>query len=135
MTTLVTPSEQLHIATFGDVLVFATGAHAGQKRLSGTDYIEHPIAVAAILRENGFGDHEQRVALLHDVLEIEPSSNAVEVGRLRQLGLPEIEITDVEMLTNWGAKGQDRLNRNAGYLPEYIRQIVGEVHCRLSESS
>ncbi|EKD46453.1 MAG: GTP pyrophosphokinase, partial [uncultured bacterium] len=34
---------------------FAVKAHAGQKRRSGEDYVQHPIAVAKILAEIGMG--------------------------------------------------------------------------------
>jgi guanosine-3',5'-bis(diphosphate) 3'-pyrophosphohydrolase len=48
---------------------FAARAHAGQSRLSGEDYIEHPVAVARILSEME-GDVETLcAALLHDVVE------------------------------------------------------------------
>ncbi len=48
---------------------FAVKAHAGQTRLSGGDFVEHPVAVAAILSEME-GDVETLcAALLHDVVE------------------------------------------------------------------
>jgi (p)ppGpp synthase/HD superfamily hydrolase len=50
--------------------VFATQAHAGQKRkYTGDDYIVHPIAVAELVSLNG-GDEDQIIAaLLHDTVE------------------------------------------------------------------
>ena len=48
---------------------YAINKHAGQKRRQGTPYHEHPIAVANILKEKGFPQEYQIVALLHDVLE------------------------------------------------------------------
>lgn len=50
-------------------LAFATAAHAGQKRLSGEDYIMHPIAVAKTLLELGMDSPTVVSALLHDVIE------------------------------------------------------------------
>jgi (p)ppGpp synthase/HD superfamily hydrolase len=49
----------------------ARSAHAGQTRngSGGMPYVEHPIAVAALLDENGFGDEILAAALLHDVVE------------------------------------------------------------------
>ena len=49
----------------------AREAHAGQVRngSGGMPYIEHPIAVAALLAEHGFGDEVLAAALLHDVVE------------------------------------------------------------------
>ena len=50
--------------------VFATQAHAGQKRkYTGDDYIAHPIAVAELVRENGGTEDQIIAALLHDTIE------------------------------------------------------------------
>jgi len=48
---------------------FAYEKHAGQKRMSGEPFIEHPIAVAGILAELGMDDTTIAVGLLHDVTE------------------------------------------------------------------
>lgn len=48
---------------------FATKAHEGQKRRSGEEYIQHPIAVAKILAEMGMGSKTISAGLLHDVPE------------------------------------------------------------------
>jgi GTP pyrophosphokinase len=50
---------------------FAAAAHAGQQRDEGTPYIDHPVAVAAILwNELGCRDVDVLLAaLMHDVLE------------------------------------------------------------------
>jgi GTP pyrophosphokinase len=48
---------------------FAEESHRGQKRVSGEDFIEHPLGVAQILADLGM-DHTTLVAaLLHDVVE------------------------------------------------------------------
>lgn len=55
-----------------EVDAFAEAAHAGQRRFSGTPYIEHPRAVRAILEDEfpePVDDVTIAVALLHDVLE------------------------------------------------------------------
>ena len=48
---------------------FAAEAHAGQKRLTGDDYITHPVAVAQLLAELEMDDATLAAALMHDILE------------------------------------------------------------------
>ncbi len=48
---------------------FAKEKHANQKRLSGDDYITHPLAVAGILAEMGLDETTIAAALLHDTIE------------------------------------------------------------------
>jgi (p)ppGpp synthase/HD superfamily hydrolase len=49
---------------------FASEAHAGQIRnYNGRPYIQHPRAVATLLREAGYGEDVLAAALLHDVVE------------------------------------------------------------------
>ncbi len=48
---------------------FAAEAHAGQKRLSGEDYIQHPLAVVSILTELQGDAETLAAAMLHDVVE------------------------------------------------------------------
>ena len=50
-------------------LQFATEKHKGQKRIGGSDYITHPIAVCEMVKEKGFGEDFQIAALFHDLLE------------------------------------------------------------------
>jgi GTP pyrophosphokinase len=47
-------------------------AHAGQRRMSGGDYIEHPLAVAEILADLGLDATTLAAALLHDTVEDTP---------------------------------------------------------------
>jgi guanosine-3',5'-bis(diphosphate) 3'-pyrophosphohydrolase len=58
----------------------AAEAHSGQRRRDdGSPYITHPIAVARVLNNAGFGEHVLATALLHDVVEdTELSSGEVE---------------------------------------------------------
>jgi GTP pyrophosphokinase len=51
---------------------FAAEAHAGQKRLSGEDYVYHPLAVAQVLAELGLDTTSLVAALLHDTVEDTP---------------------------------------------------------------
>jgi guanosine-3',5'-bis(diphosphate) 3'-pyrophosphohydrolase len=48
---------------------FAEKAHDGQYRLSGEDFVEHPVAVAAILSELEGDAQTLAAAILHDVVE------------------------------------------------------------------
>lgn len=48
---------------------FAARAHSGQYRLSGEEFIEHPVAVAKILSELESDAETLAAALLHDVVE------------------------------------------------------------------
>lgn len=51
---------------------FAKSNHAEQKRLSGEDYIVHPLNVASILSEINLDDETICAAILHDVVEDTP---------------------------------------------------------------
>lgn len=55
----------------GAALETAEAAHAGQTRngSGGMAYIHHPVAVAELLAERGFGEQTVAAALLHDVVE------------------------------------------------------------------
>ncbi len=55
-----------------DAYEAASSAHDGQQRLSGDDYISHPIAVARILADLHLDPGSIKAALLHDVLEDTP---------------------------------------------------------------
>lgn len=64
--------------------------YAGHKRDQGTPYLQHPLAVVAILRhELGVTQPETLLlGLLHDALEVDPSSEALVT---HQLGAPFAE--------------------------------------------
>jgi (p)ppGpp synthase/HD superfamily hydrolase len=72
----VSPAERIEAAAQRSPLVSAAlekarAAHAGQVRngSGGMPYVEHPIAVAALLDEHGYGEQAVAAALLHDVIE------------------------------------------------------------------
>src|ERR671936_2391399 len=48
---------------------FAEASHRGQKRISGEDFIEHPLGVAHVLADLGMDTTTLVAALLHDVVE------------------------------------------------------------------
>jgi (p)ppGpp synthase/HD superfamily hydrolase len=54
-----------------EALETARRAHAGQTRngSGGMPYVRHPVAVAELLAEDGFGEATLAAALLHDVVE------------------------------------------------------------------
>ena len=66
-----------------DALELAERAHAGQVRngSGGMAYIHHPVAVAELLAEHGYGEETVAAALLHDVVEdSETSVEEIEAG-------------------------------------------------------
>lgn len=63
-------------------LEFATNAHEGQKRkYTGEPYINHPIAVAAMVRAVGGDENMMAAALLHDTVE----GCGIELDEIRDL--------------------------------------------------
>jgi guanosine-3',5'-bis(diphosphate) 3'-pyrophosphohydrolase len=48
---------------------FSARAHAGQKRLTGEDFVNHPLTVATLLTELEVDDASLAAGLLHDVVE------------------------------------------------------------------
>jgi guanosine-3',5'-bis(diphosphate) 3'-pyrophosphohydrolase len=48
---------------------FSSNAHSSQKRMEGSPYIEHPIAVASILADMKMDTATIAVGLLHDTIE------------------------------------------------------------------
>lgn len=60
---------------FSRAIAFATEAHAGQTRkYSGEPYVNHPIAVAEIVRSVQHTEEMVIAALLHDVVEDTPTT-------------------------------------------------------------
>jgi guanosine-3',5'-bis(diphosphate) 3'-pyrophosphohydrolase len=64
----------------------ANTSHAEQRRLSGTPYISHPLAVACILVELGMDSESVSAGLLHDVVEDTP----VELAQIKKMFGSEI---------------------------------------------
>ncbi len=67
---------------FEKAFKFAEEKHKGQKRLDGTDYIEHPIIVSTLAVEI-MTDYIASVAVLHDVLE---DTNTTEDELVKEFG-------------------------------------------------
>ena len=61
--------DDSEILQLKDTIKFSTNAHIKQKRLSGVDYITHPLAVAFSLTELKMDIQAIQASLLHDTLE------------------------------------------------------------------
>ena len=70
---------------------YAEHAHEGQRRLTGEDFVEHPLAVATILADLGMDLTTLEAALLHDT--VEDTSVALEDVR-REFGDEIAELVD-----------------------------------------
>ncbi|MBE7064581.1 MAG: HD domain-containing protein [Ruminococcaceae bacterium] len=93
---------------YKEALQYATKKHLGQFRKEGVPYITHPIAVAEILKKQGFNEEYQIAGLFHDLLE-------------------DTDATEQEILTFGGEKVYEAvklLTKTEGYImSEYIRNI------------
>jgi GTP pyrophosphokinase len=79
---------------FSEALGFAAALHARQKRkVSGTPYVGHLLAVTAIVLEHGGGEDEAIAALLHDAIE-DQGGPPVRAEILRRFGSQVTEIVD-----------------------------------------
>ena len=54
---------------FARAIGLAAERHANQNRKDGTPYIYHPLKVAELVKDAGYGLRYQMAAVLHDVLE------------------------------------------------------------------
>jgi GTP pyrophosphokinase len=61
--------SDIQIAELTHAIDFATEKHAGQKRLSGQDFIVHPLSVAGILIDWGMDIDSVLAGVLHDTVE------------------------------------------------------------------
>lgn len=100
--------EQMKLLS--QAVAVAAKAHSGQKRKDGTPYIYHPVGVAVIVKDGGYGLEYQTAAVLHDILE---DTDTKEEFLLSEFGA---EITEaVKVLTR--EKGSDEA--------EYVRKVLG----------
>lgn len=93
-------------------VAIATEAHRGQRRKDGTDYITHPLRVAATVQGEA-----AVVAVLHDVLEDTPTTAA----DLRAAGIPEPCVEALRLLCH---------DEAVPYL-DYVRGTMGNPLARI----
>ena len=92
---------------YDNALRFAAEKHKGQFRIGGAEYITHPMAVAEIVKRQGYGIDIQITALFHDLLE---DTDATE-SEILKFGNEEI-LKAVKLLTK--QKGYDMAEYVAG---------------------
>ena len=85
--------------------------HLGQERKGGLPYITHPIAVAKILKEAGYGEEVIAAGLLHDVLE-DSGCEREEMEKVVGEKVTRIvtEITDRDKTVVWHQRKENYLN-------------------------
>jgi (p)ppGpp synthase/HD superfamily hydrolase len=95
------PDDVLESTVVAEAMRLAYAAHDGDLRHGRRLYVEHPIEVAQMLHEQGFGEAVLAAAILHDVVEeTELTVDEIEQGfgsgiaRLVELMTDEREIAD-----------------------------------------
>ena len=106
-----------------EALATATEAHAGQIRngAGGIPYIEHPVAVAELLAEDGWTDEVLAAALLHDVIE----DSELTLDDLQgQFGDPVAglvgSLSDNETIADWHERKEEHRERVATAGPQAL---------------
>jgi (p)ppGpp synthase/HD superfamily hydrolase len=110
-------------ALVADAYAKASEAHAGQVRngSGGMPYIEHPVAVAALLAAQGYADEVLAAALLHDVVE----NSETTVSELRpRFGDPVASLvealSDDESIADYRARKNEHRGRVVAAGPEAL---------------
>jgi RelA/SpoT family (p)ppGpp synthetase len=90
-TTLAGYLKAADIERIGEAYAFSDEAHAGQMRVSGEEYITHPLAVAGICASWKLDTQALMAALLHDVVE----DTGITIGDVAaRFGAPVGELVD-----------------------------------------
>lgn len=108
------------IININDVIIYATIKHARQKRRDGTPYIWHPLSVAILVKEGGYGLGYQTAALLHDILE---DTDAKEDDLRQRFG--DVVMDAVVALTR--NKGEDEAHYMVRFQANKIARVVKEA--------
>lgn len=104
--------------------IFAKEAHKGQKRLSGEEFITHPVAVMETMRELGFCDEYLSAALLHDVLE---DTSVTYLQILERFGYRVASLVDA-MSEDASSDGIARMVRKERYYQKFSEALVKYPH-------
>jgi len=105
-----------------EALALARRTHAGQLRETGggeIPFIEHPLAVAELLVENGYSDDVIAAGLLHDVVEhaeIEPEELRKRFGE--EIAELVEALTEDESIPSYEDRKQEHRERIAAASPE-----------------
>src|SRR5262245_5805844 len=106
---------------------FAAEHHEGQKRMSGEDFVEHPLAVAQILADLGLDTTTLEAALLHDTVE----DTEVSVEELDVEFGPEVSRI-VDGLTKLDALSfRSRQHEQAAKVRKMIVAMAGDIRVML----
>lgn len=112
--------EQVNLVT--KAYNFATVAHNGQKRLSGEDYIMHPLATSLLLAEMHFDCTTVAAGLLHDV----PEDTAVSINQIKEEFGEEIAII-VQGITKLGTVKYRGIERYAENLRKMFVAMAQDI--------
>lgn len=110
---------------FNEALIYATDLHRNQHRkVSGTPYVAHLLAVAAFVLEDGGSEEEAIAALLHDAIEDQGGIKTREAIRDR-FGAAVVAI--VEGCTEWDSLPKPPWKERKLHYIEQIRQASHSI--------